>query len=72
MHEIGLEFPAGVASVRGMGRKPLGMKPTTVRLPDDTIGRIEAQVGNRRVASFIREAVEKELKGREAKRPAKD
>ncbi len=72
MDEIDLAFATGVASFAIMGRKPLGMKPTTVRLPEDMIGRVEAQVGNRRVASFIREAVEKELKSREAKRPAKD
>ena len=72
MCAIDLAFRARLASLANMGRKPLGMKPTTVRLPEDMIGRIEAQVGNRRVASFIREAVEKELKGREAKRPAKD
>ena len=48
-----------------MGRPPLGMKPTTVRLPVETIRKIEALVGNRRVASFIREAVENELRRRE-------
>jgi Arc/MetJ-type ribon-helix-helix transcriptional regulator len=41
------------------------MKPTTVRLPVETIKKIEALVGNRRVASFIREAVENELRRRE-------
>jgi len=49
----------------GMGRPPLGMKPTTVRLPVETIQKIESLVGNRRVASFIREAVENELQRRE-------
>jgi hypothetical protein len=49
-----------------MGRPPLGMKPTTVRLPVETIRKIEALVGNRRVAGFIREAVENELRRREA------
>jgi hypothetical protein len=49
-----------------MGRPPLGMKPTTVRLPVETIRRIEALVGNRRLAGFIREAVENELRRREA------
>lgn len=48
-----------------MGRPPLGMKPTTVRLPLETIRKIEALVGNRRVAGFIREAVENELRRRE-------
>lgn len=40
----------------GMGRPPLGMKATTIRLSVDTIRRIEAQVGNRQLAKFIREA----------------
>lgn len=48
-----------------MGRPPLGMKPTTVRLSADTIRRIEAIVGSRRLAAFIREAVEHELQRRE-------
>lgn len=48
-----------------MGRPPLGMKPTTIRLTTDTIRRIEALVGNRRLALFIREAVENELQRRE-------
>ena len=50
---------------QAMGRPPLGMKPTTVRLPVETIRRIEALVGNRRLASFIREAIENELRRRE-------
>ena len=41
------------------------MKPTTIRLTTDTIRRIEALVGNRRLALFIREAVENELQRRE-------
>lgn len=49
----------------GMGRPPLGMKATTIRLSMDTIHRIEAQVGNRQLAKFIREAVERELRRRE-------
>lgn len=49
-----------------MGRPPLGMKPTTVRLPMEMIQRIEQLVGNRRVAAFIREAIESELARREA------
>ncbi len=49
----------------GMGRPPLGMKATTIRLSVDTIRRIEVQVGNRQLAKFIREAVERELRRRE-------
>jgi len=49
-----------------MGRPPLGMKPTTVRLPLEIIRRIEALEGKqRRLASFIREAIENELERRE-------
>ena len=54
-----------------MGRPPLGMKPTTIRLTTDTIRRIEALVGNRRLALFIREAVENELQRRENTEPLK-
>jgi len=59
-------------SDRGMGRPPLGMKPTTIRLSVDTIRRIEALVGNRRLASFIREAVDNELQRREKPEPPTD
>lgn len=55
-----------------MGRPPLGMKPTTIRLSTDTIRRIEALVGNRRLALFIREAVENELERREESKPNTD
>lgn len=48
-----------------MGRPPLGMKQTTVRLSAEALRRIEALVGNRRIASFIRDAVETELQRRE-------
>ncbi len=59
-------------SDKPMGRPPLGMKPTTIRLPTDTIHRIEALVGNRRLALFIREAVENELQRRENPEALKD
>ncbi|XHS01510.1 hypothetical protein ACFB49_31170 [Sphingomonas sp. DBB INV C78] len=49
-----------------MGRPPLGMKQTTIRLPAETIRRIEAVEGKpRQLASFIREAIENELLRRE-------
>lgn len=48
-----------------MGRPPLGMKATTIRLSVETIRRIEEQVGNRQLAKFIRDAVERELRRRE-------
>jgi hypothetical protein len=48
-----------------MGRPPMGVKPTLVRLPDGTAERIDALVGPNKRAEFIREAVERELKRRE-------
>ncbi|WBO24487.1 hypothetical protein [Sphingomonas abietis] len=49
-----------------MGRPPLGMKPTTVRLPVETLKRIEALQGKQRqIALFIREAIDNELRRRE-------
>lgn len=50
-----------------MGRPPLGVKETKVRLTDEQRERIEALVGPNRMAEFIREAVERELKRREKK-----
>ena len=46
---------------RRMGRPPLNVKPTVVRLPVEALERIEAVVGKNRMAEFIREAVEREL-----------
>jgi hypothetical protein len=52
-----------------MGRPPLKLesvtKPTVVRLTEDVRKRIEMLVGPNRMALFIREAVESELKRRE-------
>lgn len=48
-----------------MGRPPLDNKATVVRLPDEIRERIRALVGDRGMAQFIREAVERELKRRE-------
>ena len=62
---LGLEIIPAADSHNVMGRPPLGMKPTTDRLPAETIQRIEALVGNRRLAAFIREAVDSELSRRE-------
>jgi Arc/MetJ-type ribon-helix-helix transcriptional regulator len=50
-----------------VGRPPLNLKPTVVRLSKETLKRIEALVGKNRMAEFIREAVERELKRRERK-----
>ena len=48
-----------------MGRPPLNVKPTLVRLTDEVRQRIEALVGPNRMAVFIREAVDNELDRRE-------
>jgi hypothetical protein len=50
-----------------MGRPPLNMKATVVRLSKEALERIEALVGKQKMAEFIREAVEHELKRRERK-----
>ncbi|MHA4835426.1 hypothetical protein [Sphingopyxis sp. MSC1_008] len=65
INAILFEIEREADSDEGMGRPPLGMKATTIRLSMDTIRRIEAQVGNRQLAKFIREAVERELQRRE-------
>lgn len=54
-----------------MGRKPINAKATQVRLSPDARARIEAIVGPRGMARFIREAAEEKLARleREAKRP---
>lgn len=46
-----------------MGRPPIG-KFTAVRLPPETLTRIDALVDQGKRAEFIREAVERELKRR--------
>lgn len=48
-----------------MGRPPLGVKPTVVRLTEEVRGRITALVGASGMARFIREAVDAELARRE-------
>jgi hypothetical protein len=53
------------ANAGRMGRPPLNLKPTVVRLSEDALKRIEALVGKNRMAEFIREAIERELKRRE-------
>ncbi len=64
VNRIGFAIGNSPDSDAEMGRPPLGMKPTTVRLTAETLRRIAALVGNRRIASFIREAVENELQRR--------
>ena len=66
MSVMTLEIVPVADSAGPMGRPPLGLKPTTVRLPLETIRRIEALEGKqRRLATFIREAIENELERRE-------
>lgn len=48
-----------------MGRPPLNLDKTVIRLSAETRKRIEALVGGRGMAAFIREAVERELTRRE-------
>jgi len=48
-----------------MGRPPMQVRPTVVRLAEDALARIDAIAGPNKRAEFIREAVERELKRRE-------
>lgn len=64
MRAILTDFPGTVSAGR-MGRPPLHVKETKVRLSEDARRRIEALVGSSKMATFIREAVENELKRRE-------
>jgi hypothetical protein len=50
---------------RRMGRPPLGIRPTQVRLSEEVRERIRELVGDNGMAQFIREAIERELKRRE-------
>lgn len=57
----------GTDTSRRMGRPPLGVKETKVRLTDEQRDRIRELVGDTGMAQFIRDAVERELKRREKK-----
>lgn len=48
-----------------MGRPPLNVKETKVRLTDEQRRRMEALVGTYGMARFIREAIDAELERRE-------
>ena len=54
-----------------MGRPPLAVKPMFVRMPIGVPERIDALVGSKRRAAFVREAVLKELE-RQERAAAKD
>lgn len=68
--EANLTKFSGTDIPRRMGRPPLHVKETKVRLTDEQRKRIEALVGANRMAAFIREAVEAELQRREKARKA--
>lgn len=48
-----------------MGRPPLNVKATMVRLPDGMAEKIDELAGKNRRAEFIREAIEHHIKRRE-------
>ncbi len=54
-----------------MGRPPLGVKTTVVRLPNGLAERIDDLIGPNRRAQFIRDLVEKEVERLESEREAK-
>lgn len=54
-----------------MGRPPLGVKTTIVRLPEGLAERIDDLLGPNRRAIFIRDIVEREVERLEAERNAK-
>lgn len=55
----------GTVTATRMGRPPLHVRETKVRVTDEQRQRIEALVGPNRMASFIREAIDHELERRE-------
>jgi len=56
------------AKATRMGRPPLGVRATKVRLTDDQLRRIDQLVGARRMAAWIRDAIDRELERQEAER----
>ena len=52
-----------------MGRPPLNVKPTVVRLTPEALDRIERVAGPGKRSEFVREAVDNELDRREAAGP---
>lgn len=58
------DFPISDSAAR-MGRPPMNVKPTVVRLTQEALDRIEKVAGPNQRASFIREAVDNELDRRE-------
>ena len=64
-------FPIPSTSPR-MGRPPLGNKATQVRLSEEVRDRIRGLVGEKGMAQFIREAVDRELRRRERQEVGED
>jgi hypothetical protein len=62
------DFPTSQrpAKTSRMGRPPLNVKVTAVRLTVEMMARIEAVAGKHRMSQFLREAAEAELLRREA------
>ncbi len=54
-----------------MGRPPLNVKSTNIRLPEGLGDRIDKLVGPQRRAAFIREVLEREVERLENERGAK-
>lgn len=54
-----------------MGRPPLGVKTTVIRLPEGLAERIDDLIGPNRRAKFIREIVEREVEKLESARAQK-
>lgn len=57
----------GIDTKSRMGRPPMNVKETKVRLTDEQRARIEKQIGTYGMAKFIREAIEEKLDRLEGK-----
>ncbi|MEN3234751.1 hypothetical protein PUR29_14210 [Methylobacterium ajmalii] len=66
-----MQIPSPVTT-RRMGRPPLNVEETKVRLLAGSKQRIIALVGEQRMATFIREAVEEKLRRDEKRKPSKE
>lgn len=58
-------------SAARMGRPPLGLEKTTLRLPPALLARIDVLLGPNRRSQFIREAIEEKLARDEAAKAEK-
>ena len=64
------DFPISIM-FGGMGRPPLNVKPTVVRLPKGVAEQIDSIAGKKNRAKFIRAAIFNELKRLERKGKSK-